>query len=275
VVFTAWRGRADEARAMMEVKMREASTRGEGIGIATAEYARAVLCNGGGNFEQALDAARVACADPREFVVHNWGLSELVESATRVGRADLAAEGLRRLTAKARASGTEWALGMEARARGLVSEGDPAETAFLESIEHLGRARVRAQLARSHLLYGEWLREVDRRLDARTELSRAYELFTDMGLEGFAERARRELGLTGVTVRTAHQPAAGDLTPQEFHIARLACAGMSNPEIGAQLFISARTVEWHLRKVFTKLGVRSRRELGGALADRDHAVGGQ
>jgi DNA-binding CsgD family transcriptional regulator len=265
----AWRGQAREARELIEVTMREAASRGEGVGVAVSEYAHAVLCNSLGQYDEALAAALGACADPHESIVHNWGLTELVESASHTGRADLATEALQRLSSRARASGTDWALGMEGRARALLSDGDTAECAFREAIEHLGRARVRAELARAHLLYGEWLRQADRRLDARSELSVAYEMFTAMGLEGFAERTRRELLATGATVRTRTTEMRDGLTSHEAHIARLARDGMSNPEIGAQLFISARTVEWHLRKVFTKLGIGSRRELNRALADHD------
>jgi DNA-binding CsgD family transcriptional regulator len=265
----AWRGQARATAELIEVKMHEARSRGEGIGIAVCEYARAVLCNGLGRHDEALGAARVACADPRELVVHNWGLAELVEAATRTGRTDLAEEALQELSPKARASGTAWALGAEARARALLSGGRTAEDAFREAIELLGRARVRAELARAHLLHGEWLRKADRRLEALGELSVAYEMFTAMGLAGFAERTRRELALTGAAVRTRPAEVRDDLTAQEAQIARLARNGLSNPEIGAQLFISARTVEWHLRKVFSKLGISSRRELRRALPDND------
>ena len=152
-----------------------------------------MLCNGLVLHAEALPAALDACADPQELVVHNSGLSELVESATRAGRPDLATEAFQRLSGKARATGTQWALGMEARARALLGVGDTAEAAYRQAVEHLARARVRAELARAHLLYGEWLRRVDRRLDARRELGIAHEMFTAMGMNGFAERSRREL----------------------------------------------------------------------------------
>jgi DNA-binding NarL/FixJ family response regulator len=265
----AWRGQERLTRELIAVKMREARARGEGIGIAVCEYARAVLCNGLGQFEEAHVAALGATDDPRELVVHNWGLVELVESAARIGKDDQAEDAVERLAVKARAAGTEWSLGIEARCRALVSTGASAEAAFRQAIAHLGRAQVRAELARAHLLYGEWLRQADRRLDARAQLTLAHATFADTGLEAFQQRARRELLATGMTVRA---PAAGpcdDLSPQEAHIARLARDGMSNPEIGAQLFLSARTVEWHLRKVFTKLGITSRRELRRALTEHD------
>lgn len=267
LVLTAWRGRAREGRELIDATMREANSRGEGVGVAICEYSHAVLCNGLGLYDEALAAARGACADPQEMVAHNWGMIELVESAARMGRTDLAAEALDRLAGRAQACGTDWALGLAARSRALLSDGDTAERAFREAVEHLSRARVRAELARAHLLYGEWLRRESRRVDARTELALAYEMFTAMGMEGFAERTRRELLATGATVRQRTVDAADHLTEQEALIARLARDGLSNPEIAAQLFISTRTVEWHLRKIFTKLGVASRRQLRLALAD--------
>jgi DNA-binding CsgD family transcriptional regulator len=192
-------------------------------------------------------------------------LPELIESAVRCGRRDLAKDALRRLSRKAAASGTAWALGIEARARAQLSDGDTAEAQFRAALDHLSRARVRAERARTHLLFGEWLRRENRRTAARTELQTAYEMFTAMDMPGFASRTYGELLAAGATV---HRPAAAahDLTAQEAHIARLARDGLSNSEIGAQLFISARTVEWHLRKVFAKLGVTSRRQLR-ALSD--------
>src|SRR6516165_2855657 len=267
LVLTAWRGQAREGRELIDVTMREASSRGEGVGVAICEYAHAVLCNALGLYDEALAAARGACADPTEMVAHNWGMIELVESAARTGRTDLAADALDRLAGKARACGTDWALGIEARSRALLSDADAAERGFREAVEHLSRAQVRAELARAHLLYGEWLRRANRRADARSELTLAHEMFTAMGMEGFAERTRRELLAAGATVRQRGVDAADQLTEQEALIARLARDGLSNQEIGAQLFISSRTVEWHLRKIFTKLGVGSRRQLRTAMAD--------
>ena len=252
--------------------MREASARGEGVGVAICEYAHAVLCNGLGLYDEALAAARGACADPTEMVAHNWGMIELVESAARTGRTDLAADALDRLAGKARACGTHWALGVEARSRALLSEPDMAERGFREAVEHLSRARVRAELARAHLLYGEWLRRANRRADARSELTLAHEMFTAMGMNGSAERTRRELLAAGATVRQRTADAADRLTEQEALIARLARDGLSNQEIGARLFISTHTVEWHLRKVFTKLGVSSRGQLQRALTDQNRPV---
>jgi len=246
--------------------------RGEGVGVAICEYSHAVLCNGLGQYDEALAAARGACADPREMVAHNWGMTELIESAVQTGRTDLATQTLQRLTAKAQACRTDWALGIEARSRALLSDGDSAERGFREAVDHLSRARVHGELARARLLHGEWLQQSNRRADARGELARAYEMFTAMGMDGFAERARRQLLATGAVIRQCMANATEQLTEQEALIARLARDGLSNPEIGAQLFISARTVEWHLRKVFTKLGVSSRRQLQLALADGNRPV---
>jgi DNA-binding CsgD family transcriptional regulator len=272
LTLAAWRGQGRELRGLIEATMREASSRGEGSGIAICEYTHAVLCNGLGQYDEALLAARRACEDPQDMVAHDWGLAELVESAARSGRMDLATDALQRLTRKAGASGTSWGLGIEARARALLSDGDSAEAWFREAVEHLSRARVHAELARAHLLYGEWLRRVNRRIDAREELNAAYEMFAAMDMKGFADRARGELLATGATVHRRAVEARDDLTAQEAHIARLAGDGLSNPEIGGQLFISSRTVEWHLRKVFTKLGISSRRELRRALSDHDRSI---
>ena len=268
LVLTAWRGQAREGRELIDVTIGEASARGEGVGVAISEYSHAVLCNGLGQYDEALTAARGACADPREMVAHNWGMTELIESAARTGRTDLAADALQRLTTKAQACRTDWALGIAARSRALLSTGDIAERGFREAVGHLSRTRVHGELARAHLLYGEWLRRANRRVDARRELALADEMFTAMGMEGFAERTRRELLATGAIVRKRTVDAAKRLTAQEALIARLARDGLSNPEIGAQLFISTRTVEWHLRKVFTKLGVSSRGQLQRVLSDQ-------
>jgi DNA-binding CsgD family transcriptional regulator len=265
LTVAAWRGQVGEANELIEITLREAGARGEGVGVAISEYAHAVLCNSMGRYDQALVAALRACEDPQEMVAHNWGLTELVESATRTGHTDRAADAAQQLSRKARATGTNWGLGMEARALAQLSEGDEADLRFREAVQHLSNARVRAELARAHLLYGEWLRRANRQAEALGELGLGYEMFISMGMDGFAERARRELAVAGATVRKHTLRTHDDLTAQETQIARLARDGLSNPEIGAQLFISARTVEWHLRKVFSKLGVSSRRQLRGAL----------
>ncbi len=266
LTVAAWRGQERRTRTLVEATLREAGARGEGVGVAICEYSRAVLCNGLGQYDEALLAARRACEDPQEMVAHNWGLPELVEAAVRAGRPELATEAVERLTAKGAASGTAWGLGVAARARALTSEGDDAEAAFNESLDLLRRTRVRADLARTHLVLGEWLRRAGRRVEARAELENAYTMFSGMGMQGFAERARAELLAGGTAVRRHDDESRGDLTAQEAHIARLAGEGLSNSEIGAQLFISSRTVEWHLRKVFAKLAITSRRELRGMLS---------
>ena len=197
-------------------------------------------------------------------MAYGWALVELIEAGVRGGRPDEAAAALERLSERTRASGTEWALGIEARCRALVSDD---ESLYRESIERLARSRAAVELARSRLLYGEWLRRENRRTDARELLRAAHESFSHMGAEAFAERARRELLATGETVRRITADTRDALTPQEVQVARLARDGHTNPEIGAQLFISPRTVEYHLHKVFRKLDVSSRKELRAALAD--------
>ena len=266
LILDAWRGQTREAGELIESTTRDAGARGEGIGLAIAEYTRAVLCNGLSQYDEALLGARSA-SEYQEVVAENWGLSELIEPATRAGRTDLARKALNRLAIKAQATETDWALGIEARSRALLGEGVAAEDAFRNAIEHLSRIRVRAELARTHLLYGEWLRRANRRVDARAELNVAYKMFTAMGMNGFAERTRRELLATGATVHKRNVETRYDLTAQEAQIARLARDGLSNSEIGAQLFLSARTVEWHLSKVFTKLDISSRRQLRSALPE--------
>jgi DNA-binding CsgD family transcriptional regulator len=266
LLLLAWQGRARETRELIDVTLREAGARGEGIGVAISEYARAVLCNGRGEYEEALVAAASA-SEHREVVAENWGLSELIEPATRTGRTDLAHEALDRLSRKARATRTDWAAGIEARSRALLSDAGEADGWFRDAIDHLGRTRVRAELARTRLLYGEGLRRENRRLDARVQLRAAHDQFTAMGMEAFAQRARSELLATGEKTRRRTVETRDDLTTQERQIAQLARDGLSNSEIGARLFLSPRTVEWHLRKVFSKLAIHSRRGLADALAD--------
>ena len=195
-------------------------------------------------------------------------LPELIEAAVRTGRADLAREALGRLSVMTAIEGSDWAKGLEARSRALVSKGQEAEQRYAEAVERLGRTPLRPELARAHLLYGEWLRRENRRLDARHQLHAAYHLLDAIGADAFAERARRELLATGEKVRKREVDTYGQLTPQEEHIVRLARDGRTNPEIAAELFLSTRTVEWHLRKVFAKLGITSRRDLHNTVPSR-------
>jgi DNA-binding CsgD family transcriptional regulator len=197
--------------------------------------------------------------------VSSWALPELVEAAVRSGQTGVAVDALERLAARTGAAGTDFARGVEVRSRALVAEGAAADSAYRQAIDVLGKTSMRMFLARAQLVYGEWLRRENRRTDAREQLRAAHELFDRVGAHGFAERAGRELLATGETVRKRVDETRGDLTPQETQIALLAGEGFTNPEIGAQLFLSPRTVEWHLRKVFMKLGVTSRRQLRRAL----------
>jgi DNA-binding CsgD family transcriptional regulator len=262
--LAAWCGREAEAVGLIEGGLRDATSRGEGRVVGLAECAAAVLFNGLARYEAALAAADRACEyDDLGFLA--WGLIELVEAAARSGDAKLAADALERLSERTSLSATDWALGIEARSRALLADGQAAEDLYAESIERLGLGRVKAHLARAHLLYGEWLRRENRRLDAREQLRRAHELFVTMGAEAFAERAARELLATGERARKRSPETRGQLTPQERQIAQLASEGYSNPEIGAQLFISPRTVEYHLHKVFIKLAISSRNQLQSVL----------
>jgi DNA-binding CsgD family transcriptional regulator len=264
----AFRGRHAETTALVEATIEDVSLRGEGNGIAVAQWATAVLNNGVGDYQTAMTAAQSASDYPGEIVSPNWALVELVEAAARSGKSETAAEALRRLAEVTSASGTNWALGVEARSRALLSDGGAAECLYRESIERLRRTSIRADLARSHLLYGEWLRRQRRRVDARAQLRVAHEMLDSMGMDAFAERARRELRATGETTRKRSVAAADEeLTAQEALIARMARDGLSNPEIAARMFISARTVQYHLRKVFAKLGIESRTQLDRVLPD--------
>ncbi|MFJ2399352.1 AAA family ATPase [Streptomyces sp. NPDC087843] len=265
MTLAAWQGRAHDAVPLIEAGMEDALESGEGIGVAVARRAQAVLHNGLARYEEAFDAARVASEHPQDLVAANWGLVELVEAAVRSGRSDAAEAALARLTRTTDAAATDWALGVQARSRALLSRGDAAEELYREAIERLGRTRVAAELARAHLLYGEWLRRENRRNDARDQLREAHALFTRFGAGAFAERAVRELRANGETVARRDGAAAVTLTPQETQIAHLARDGLTNSEIGAQLFLSPHTVEWHLRKVYAKLGIASRRLLRTAL----------
>jgi DNA-binding CsgD family transcriptional regulator len=271
LALAAWRGQQAQATELIEAATNDAIPRGEGRAIAMAEHASAVLYNGLGRYEAALAAAKRACAYDDQGL-YGWSLPELVEGAARSAEPEVADAAARRLEERARAAGTDWALGIAARSRALLSEGADAEGLFQEAIERLARTRVAVHLARAQLLYGEWLRREHRRVDARAHLRVAHDMFAGFGAEAFAERARRELLATGETVRKRTVQTVDELTAQEAQIAQLARDGQTNPQIGAQLFISPRTVEWHLGRVFAKLDISSRRELRDALPDRVRAA---
>jgi len=266
LVLAAWRGEEARALTLIEAGVQAATARGEGRMIGLAEYGTAVLYNGLGHYEAAVAAAQRA-GEHEDLVLFSWALIELVEAAARSSANDVATGALRRLEERTRAVGTDWSLGSEARSRALLSHGQAADALYREAIDRFERSRITVHLARAHLVYGEWLRRENRRVDAREQLRIAYEMLSRIGAEAFAERARRELLATGETVRKRTVETRDVLTPQEGQIGRLAGDGLTNPEIGSQLFISPRTVEYHLRKVFTKLGITSRRELRGALRD--------
>jgi DNA-binding CsgD family transcriptional regulator len=236
------------------------------------QWAAAVLYNSLGRYEEALAAAQQASEDSPAVRFANWALVELVEAAVRSGVPERAAGALQRLSVIARACGTDWALGAEARSRALVSDGAAAENLYHEAIDRFGRAGLRVDLARARLLYGEWLRRQRRRSDARDQLGSAYQIFDSIGAAAFAERARIELRATGGYARQHTIQTPDTLTAQEALIARLAGDGASNPEIAAQLFISPATVAYHLRKVFTKLGISSRSQLAPAIPARHSAA---
>jgi DNA-binding CsgD family transcriptional regulator len=261
LMLAAWRGNESKALGLLEAGRREATARGEGVGLTILDWATALLYNGLGRYDEALAGAQRGC-ERDDAGLFAWSLVELIEAGVRSGATDGTAAALDRLSERTRASGTDWALGIEAGSRALLSEGDDAETFYREAVDRLARSRGLVHLARARLLYGEWLRRESRRIDARVQLRAAHEMFSGMGAEAFAERARHELLATGETARKRSDDVPALLTPQEAHIARLAREGLSNPEIGAQLFISPRTVQYHLRKVFQKLDIASRSQLG-------------
>jgi DNA-binding CsgD family transcriptional regulator len=260
--------RGDETRALEVIGacVNLATARGEGRAIGYAEHAVAVLYNGLGRYQDALAAAQRAC-EHEDLGVFGWALAELVEAGARSGTRDLAAAALDRLAERTRASGTDWALGMEARSRALLSDSQTAGPLYREAIERLARSRITVHLARAHLLCGEWLRRENRRSDVREQLRTAHEMFASMGVGAFAERAARELRATGERVRLRSTSTPVQLTAREAQISRLAGDGLSNPEIATQLFMSPRTVEYHLHKVFTKLAISSRNQLHSVLAN--------
>jgi DNA-binding CsgD family transcriptional regulator len=265
VWLAAWRGDEAGVANLIESKVNDASPRGEGVGLTLVQNSAALLYNALGRYEEAFRSAQRSSDQPEQPGVSTLLLVEFIEAACRSGHLEDAADALSRLSDVTSASGTNWALGLEARSRALLTSQDVAEGLYRQAIEALERTRVRTELARAHLVYGEWLRRENRRVDARAQLRTAHELFVGIGMEAFAERARRELLATGEKVRRRIVQARDELTAQERQIALLARDGLSNSEIGSRLFISPRTVEWHLRKVFGKLGISSRRGLQDAL----------
>lgn len=267
MAVAAWRGDEGVASTLIRAHRESAAKRGEGAGIAGSRWAEAVLNNGLGRYRRALDAAQLAvdATNRRAFELYNWVLGELVEATARAGLRDALPGLLKQLSETAAVAQTGWSLGLLARARALDSSDDSAEGFYRDSIEAYGSTGLRSEVARAHLLFGEWLRRQRRRSDARTELHLALEMFDDMGMAGFAERARVELRATGETARKRSVETSDQLTAQEAQVAKLAREGLSNPEIAARLFISARTVQYHLSKVFAKLGITSRNQLDQVL----------
>jgi DNA-binding CsgD family transcriptional regulator len=272
LALAVFRGQEARAAQLIQAATDDVGRRGEGGGLSSVQWADAVLSNSLGRYEEALTAAQRASEGSPVVRFAGWALVELVEAAVRSGVPERAAGALQRLSGIARACRTDWVLGAEARSRALVSDGEAAENLYREAIDRFGRARLRVDLARAHLVYGEWLRRQRRRRDAREQLGRAYEMFDSIGAAAFAGRARIELRATGGQARERAVEMADTLTAQEALIARLAGDGASNSEIAAQLFISPATVAYHLRKVFTKLGVSSRAQLAAALPARQGAA---
>jgi DNA-binding CsgD family transcriptional regulator len=265
MLLAALQGRAPDGLTLIESAITEAGAVGQGFAVQWGEFVKAILFNGLGRYGEALVAARRASEDTLELFISSWALAELIEAASRSGSRGYAASALERLTEDTAVAGTDWGLGIAARSRALLADDDEAESLYREAIERLGRTRLQPELARAHLLCGEWLRRQHRRLDARNELRTAHEMFSGFGMEAFAERARVELAATGERARKRTTDTVDQLTPQEAHIARLATEGYTNGEIAAQLFISPSTVEYHLGKAFRKLGVKSRTQLAGRL----------
>jgi DNA-binding NarL/FixJ family response regulator len=268
LLLSAFRGQSD-ALPLIESTIRHAGTSGQGLSVQWAEWTSAILFNGRARYDRALASAQRAAEETPQLHVSPWALTELVEAAVRTGEPDVAAGALEQVMAATAPSDTDWGRGIQARCRALLSEGESAERLHREAIERLARTRRRPDVARAHLLYGEWLRRENRRVDAREQLHTAHDTLVAIGMEAFAERARGELLATGEKVRKRTVETRDNLTPQEWQIARLARDRLSNGEIGARLFLSPRTVEWHLRNVFTKLDIRSRRELANVLPSSD------
>jgi DNA-binding CsgD family transcriptional regulator len=273
VALAGYRGNEAAAAEVFAAATAEFTSRGEAEGLTVVRWATAVLYNGLGRYEEALEAGVQAVAESQEMWFARWGLVDLIEAAARSGDINLARDALERLARHTSAAGTDWALAIEARSRALVNTGEAAERLYRAAIDALGRTPVRVELARARLLYGEWLRRERRRIDAREQLRAAHEMFTEFGMHAFAERARTELSATGERARKRTVETRDELTPQEANISRLVAEGATNREIAGQLFISSSTVDYHLQKVFRKLGVRSRTQLAHHMLQRPERGG--
>jgi DNA-binding CsgD family transcriptional regulator len=277
LILTAMQGKEAEAAALIAATIEWAGKDGQLMGVTSANWAAAVLHNGLARYEQAISAAQVS-TQIAELWISVWVLPELIEAVVRVGDDKIARSALRRLADATEPCDTDWAQGILARCRALLSDGTAADDLYREAIERFGRTRLRTELARAHLLYGEWLRRQSRRVDARHQLRTAYDMFVSIGMTAFAERTRRELLASGEKVQkrtveaSSNDESNDELTPQERQIALLVREGLSNPEVGARLFLSPRTVEWHLRKIYTKLSITSRRQLREALPVSDSSL---
>jgi DNA-binding CsgD family transcriptional regulator len=269
LLLAGLRGSQTEAVPLINATIDAAESGGQHLVATVARWVAAMLYNGLGRYDEARESARLAADDPSGIYVSTWALPELIEAAARSGHMPMASDAVARLSETTQAGGTDWGLGIEARSRALLTEGQAADEAYADAIDRLGRTTLRPELARAHLLYGEWLRRENRRAEAREQLRTAHGMFDEIGIEAFAERARRELQVTGETARKraveTTVAASQELTAQEMQIARLARDGLSNPEIGARLFITSHTVQYHLGKVFAKLGITSRGQLHRVL----------
>jgi DNA-binding CsgD family transcriptional regulator len=265
--LAGFRGAEAEATPLIEAVLEDSRATGQGLAIQESQRFSAVLYNGLGRYESAVAQAQQASEQVPELFTSMWVLPELIEAASRTGQTRVAADALGRLAEATSIAQTDWGRGIYARSRALLSDGEDAEGWYRQAVDRLSRTALRPELARAHLLYGEWLRREGRRAEARAQLRTAHDMFDAIGMEAFAERAGRELLAGGETARRRTAETHDQLTPQEAQIAQLARAGMSNAEIAAQLFLSVRTVEWHLRKVYTKLGISSRMQLQRALPD--------
>jgi DNA-binding CsgD family transcriptional regulator len=272
-LVAAFRGREPEAREFIDAAARDFAARGEGMGVTLTRCATAVLYNGLARYDEAYAAAEGALEDPYELWFWPWATVELIEAASRSGLAAPASAAFERLTESTAASGTAWAAAVEDRCRALLSEGTLAEKLYRNAIDRLVPTALRLDLARTHLLFGEWLRRENRPVDAREQLRSAHKLFTDFGSESYAERARVELRATGERTRKRSLDSGERLTPQEARVAQLVAQGGTNAEIAVQMFVSPSTVEYHLHKVFRKLGIRSRTQLAKRILESGHELG--